>query len=216
MTTQFKRVPTADRAPAAARVAGLTAALESLAEADGQLRRQAGARAAAPEPVAWERRYQALFEALPDACFLTDGAGIIREANPAASGLIGSARKYCLGKPLTAYVLPEDAPAAREVLARAATLAEGKTLTWQGRVKPSRHNDLTWVSVRVAAIRDQDGALAGFSWLVRDVTAQRHIEEQYRSLVTEQDARLRARTAELEAIVKVQAALIAHDHAGRS
>lgn len=209
--------PTANEAvlPPDEGVAGLVAALEALVAADGCLRQQVAAHAASGRSRAWEQRYRALFEALPDACFLTDVAGVVRETNHATNGLLGYARKYCLGKPVGAFFAQETAGRIRNTLAQAATLPDGKVLTWKGHGKPQRRGGTPPVVVRVSAIRDQDGVLAGFSWLVRDVSAEHQLAERYRTLVAEQDARLRARTAELEAVVKVQSALIEQQRADR-
>ena len=204
------------RPPAKTRAADLAAAVASLTEADGQLRQQAPAHPAAQPAMDWEGRYRALVDFLPDACFITDAAGVIREANRAASSLIGFARKYALGKPLAAYFTEDNAPRVRNALTQVAGLADGKALTWEGRVKPRRRDSVLHVQVRAGVIRDGDGALVGYQWLVRDISAEYALAEQNRSLVAEQDARLRVRTAELEAVVKVQSALIEQHQADAS
>jgi PAS domain S-box-containing protein len=152
------------------RLTELVAALQALATAERQLQQQP------PEPsrqerVGWEGRYHTVFEALPDACFLTDAAGVIREANAAASRLLGFARSYCLGKPLAAYLLAEDRPAFVQALGGARRLDGGEALRWEGRIRPRRHDAPYQADIRLVAIADATGTLGGFACLVRDVTA---------------------------------------------
>ena len=215
MTTLPIGTPKTSRPRVAARTADLTAAVDSLATAERHLRQPTTALSSTPDSEAWAERYRSLVEALPDACFFTDTAGVIREANHAASGLLGFARKYCLGKPLATYILPEHAGRFRETLAQAATLGAGKVLTWQGQVKPRGMNRPAQVALRISAIRDGDGVLAGLCWLVRDVTAEEERDAALRTLQRGEDARLRTQTAELTATVRVQSALLAQERAAR-
>lgn len=49
-------------------------------------------------------RYRELFEAAPDAYFVTDAHGVIREANERAAALIGVDARFVAGKPFTVYL----------------------------------------------------------------------------------------------------------------
>ena len=215
MTTHAARPTRTSRTATADRTADLSTAVAVLTTAEQQLRHQTTASAGTPDAVAWSERYRALFEALPDPCFFTDAAGVIREANAAASRLLGFARIYCLGKPLLSYILPTDAARFRETLAQAATLTTGKVLTWQGRVKARGTNDPAQVALRVSALREGDGALAGFCLLLRDVTVAQQREAALVQLQTGEEARLRTQTAELTATVRVQQALLEQERAVR-
>ena len=199
--------PSAGRETTAA-LADLAAALRSLAVADGRLRAPVAAPPSTETAVDWERRYRSLFDAVPDACFVTDTAGVIREANPAASGLVGFARAYCIGKPLVAYIEHADAGRFADALRRATDLGDGKSLAWAGRLKPLRRRRDLRVEAHVSALRDAGGAVAGLAWFGRDVTAERDLEARHAALFAEQEERLRQRTAELDAIIKVQATLL--------
>src|SRR5213082_4161123 len=53
-------------------------------------------------------RYAEFFEFAPDAYLITDAGGGVREANQAARELLQSSRDDIVGKPLSAYVAPED------------------------------------------------------------------------------------------------------------
>ena len=47
------------------------------------------------------QRYQELFEFAPDGYLVTDALGVIREANRAASELLGIRAEFLRGKPLS-------------------------------------------------------------------------------------------------------------------
>ncbi len=49
-----------------------------------------------------------LFEQMPVACVVTDGAGVVRDANPAAEALLRSSLKLMKGRPMTQFVERED------------------------------------------------------------------------------------------------------------
>jgi CRP-like cAMP-binding protein len=53
------------------------------------------------------QRYQALLEFIPDACLLTDAAGIIQEANSAAAKLLKLPHSLLIGQSLTAFITQE-------------------------------------------------------------------------------------------------------------
>lgn len=54
------------------------------------------------------QRYRDLFEFAPDGYLVTDGQGIILEANQSAVCLLEVDWKYLIGKPLTAYIAEND------------------------------------------------------------------------------------------------------------
>lgn len=53
------------------------------------------------------QRYQELLEFIPDACLLTDAAGVIQETNSAASKLLNLSQCLLSGWSLTAFITPE-------------------------------------------------------------------------------------------------------------
>ena len=161
------------------------------------------------------RRSQTLIDFVPDAYFVTDLKGRIREANHAASRLIGFARKYCLGKPLSSFVLAEDTDTFQARLARARELTTDAAHTWEIRLRPLRKQARLDALVRVGVIREDGGAVNGLRWLLRDITAEKQQAREYAALTAEQDARLRAETAELNAIINVQSARIDQEQTAR-
>ena len=53
------------------------------------------------------QRYQALLEFIPDACLLTDAAGMIQEANSAVAKLLNLPQSLLMGRSLTAFITHE-------------------------------------------------------------------------------------------------------------
>ncbi|MBD2123556.1 helix-turn-helix domain-containing protein [Trichocoleus sp. FACHB-262] len=62
----------------------------------------------ASQSAATERqRYQELLEFIPDACLITDAAGVVQQANQAATKLLNLPPSFLTGRLLTAFVPPE-------------------------------------------------------------------------------------------------------------
>ncbi len=90
-------------------VADLQTALEELRTAEEELRAQNDELLTAQELLSDERlRYQQLFDLAPDGYLVTDAAGVIRETNQAAAGLLGRPARYLLDKPVRVFVVPDD------------------------------------------------------------------------------------------------------------
>jgi PAS domain S-box-containing protein len=198
-------------------VADAKESLEDLHAAEEELRLQGEQLAGAGWALeAARRRYQQLFDFAPDALLLTDPAGLIREANHAVSRLLGHARNYAIGKPILAYIHPAELVTCEQKLAAVRARSGYEPVAWETRFRPRRGDGPIAVSVRVAAARNERGALVGLRWAVRDISAQAaalaELEEQRRG----EERRVRARTAELEALLKIrdrELALERDDHA---
>jgi PAS domain S-box-containing protein len=142
-----------------------------------------------------------LFEFAPDAQFLTDGDGVVREANQAAEELLGVSRSYLLGKPLGVFFQ-------RTVGFRA-------TLTEAARGEHLRDRELRMhrrdagprdVSVTVSALAEQ-GANR-LLWVIRDVTERKRSERELTALKRDLEKRVRQRTRELEQTTKAKDELL--------
>src|SRR5262245_55195520 len=84
----------------------LRTALEELSVTDEELHEQNSALVTAHTIVEAERRrYQELFDFAPHGYLVTDPAGIIKEANQAASTLLVKRQDHVLGKPLAVFVV---------------------------------------------------------------------------------------------------------------
>src|SRR6202165_1634802 len=80
------------------------------------------------------QKYFELFEFAPDACFLTDSHGIIREANVAASQLLGVPTHFLAGKTLSGFF---DEPARKAYRHQLDQLRESERAGgWGGQLRP--------------------------------------------------------------------------------
>lgn len=122
----------ADADADAATIAALQEALEiinvqhaELQVAEEELREQVDELARSFGTVQVEReRYRELFNGAPDAYFVTDALGIVRDANQHAAALVGVDPRYVCGKPLSVYFGAESVLAIRT----AVTAAEGEAV----------------------------------------------------------------------------------------
>ncbi len=150
------------------------------------------------------KRYQDLFDLAPDAYLVTDAMGKVLEVNHAFGELVGRDPTQIQGKPLAAYVHPDDRRAFRQVLLRLSRGETGKE--WELRLVA----DLDRV-VLVAARATPEAADEGVvlvRWLLRDVTQRRRWEDEIRALNTELELRIDARTYEVEQMTARLAAVL--------
>jgi PAS domain S-box-containing protein len=167
--------PAVPRAPEfAAALAELGRGLEALRRAEEELLQQQAALAAAREQAEAERRrYQELFEFVPDGYLVTDRDGIIREANRAAAALLGVAPPDLVSQPLHDFVVPAGRPAFQTFLAR--LRRAGHAEAWETLVQPRQAAPIL-VALTAAVVRDPAGRPAALRWLVRDIGARRRAE----------------------------------------
>ena len=127
------------------------------------------------------QRYHALFALAPDGYLVTDAAGVIAEANQAATLLLGSTLEELLGTPLLVYVAPADRQAFQTQLAR--LRQQARVQDWELTFAPPRARpfpaDLT-VTVGHVVHETQ----ATLHWLVRDLTARKQQEAERRRTET--------------------------------
>jgi PAS domain S-box-containing protein len=172
----------------------LQASLEELRVLEEELQTQSSELAATREELESENgRYRSLFELAPDAYLVTDPLGKIVEANRAAQDLFGVSHHYLLGKVVASFVPLQERPAFRRQLLKIAdtrgVLETETRFRTRGRTLDA--------SISIAPMRTA-GALEGFRWIVRDVTSRKQAEWELRTLTVELDARVAARTKELE------------------
>jgi PAS domain S-box-containing protein len=156
----------------------LHAAMEELAAQNSDLR-------AAQQGIEVEsRRYQELFEFLPDAYLATDLAAVIREANRAAAGLLGVRANWLAGKPLNLFVDQQEHQAFYFQLAQ---LQQGGKRRWETRLVP-RGGAPFPVVIEVTPSRDLQGRLNGFLWRLGPVPQRNLAESEFEA----SEARFRA------------------------
>jgi len=125
------------------------------------------------------QKYFELFEFAPDACFLTDSHGIIREANEAASQLLGVPAQFLAGKTLRGFF---DEPARKAYRQQLDQLrGSERSDDWEIQLR-SRNGSPTDVSVSIARMTARDNSLGGYRWVVRDISKRKQAENSVREL----------------------------------
>jgi PAS domain S-box-containing protein len=155
-------------------------ALEELVAAGEEIQSQEDELVAATDRLeASASRYRELFHLTPLAYVVTDAEGVIREANRAAGALFRGDARALAGRPLAGAVVAADRTLFRGQLSdlrrgrvdRVEDLEVGLD-TGAARITP--------VAVTIAALRDENGALAGLRVLLRDVRDRKQAEEAAR------------------------------------
>jgi PAS domain S-box-containing protein len=128
-----------------------------------------------------EERFRLLVEGVTDyAIFMLDPEGRVASWNPGAERIKGWKAEEILGQPFTRFYPPEDVEAGRpqENLHRAATQGHHHEEGWRVRKDGSRF----WADVHIAAQRDEQGVLRGYTKITRDISEQRQAEEALRGM----------------------------------
>ena len=124
------------------------------------------------------QRYEELFALAPDGYLVTDLPGTIREANQAATTLLGVEPLYAQGLVLTPFVPTH--PERQDFLSFLKQITKtDATVEWEGRLKP-RSREPVDVIIRCSAIRDSAGVATEARWLIRDVTDRKRVEQAMR------------------------------------
>ena len=119
------------------------------------------------------QKYFELFEFAPDACFLTDSHGVIREANVAAGQLLGVPGQFLAGKTLPGFF---DEPARKAYRHQLDQLSGSeRSDEWEIQLRP-RGGPPTDVSVSIARMAARNKSPAGYRWFVRDISKRKHAE----------------------------------------
>jgi PAS domain S-box-containing protein len=145
-------------------------------------------------------RYRDYFRSCPDAYVVTDGHGVIREANAAAARLLGVSLQHVDGKILSAFIVRTDAEAFRTALTGLGPVAEEKLRV---SLRKRGHDEPLPVKMRGAATRDANGAILEARWTIREV-----IEPDAADRAAAEIARLEDEMRELRATMARQAKLI--------
>ncbi|MFL5578368.1 MAG: PAS domain-containing protein [Gemmatimonadaceae bacterium] len=115
-------------------------------------------------------RFKRMFDLAP-ACFLvSDPLGKILDANEASAALFNRDRNYLIGKPIAAFIDPDDRRAFRTALER--TRASTSVEEWPVAILLTRHHAVE-VLVAVRAVRDHHGKVESLYWILRDESARR-------------------------------------------
>lgn len=136
------------------------------------------------------QRYRDLFDFAPDSYLVTNIKGIVEEANCAVGKLLAIRRDRLVGKPLIVFVHKDDRSSFQ---AQLASLQERQH--WEVRFK-SREGVSFPAAINVAPVRDRQGKMVGWRWLLRDITQLKRKEQERLELIErEHAARIEAETA---------------------
>jgi PAS domain S-box-containing protein len=130
------------------------------------------------------QKYFELFEFAPDACFLTDSHGVIREANVAASQLLGMPGQFLAGKTLPDFFDEASRKSYRHQLDQLS--GSERSDEWEIQLRP-RSGPPTDVSVSIARMAARNRSPGGYRWFVRDISKQKQAESV--ALANERKAR---------------------------
>ena len=180
---------------------------------DADLQRQNADLVASRDALESERqKYFELFQLAPDAYFVTDNRGIIRDANVAASQLLGVASEFLVGKPLIPFL---DESARKNYAHQLDRLCGTDRIDdWETSVK-TRSGSSIPVSVSIGRMHGPDRKLSGYRWIVRDITGRKVAESAVRELNRELELRVASRTTQLAAANRVKDELLISERQAR-
>ncbi|MEH1899171.1 MAG: PAS domain S-box protein [Nostoc sp.] len=124
------------------------------------------------------QRYYDLFNFAPDGYLVTDGAGIIQEANHAAANLLNVRQSYLIGKPMSVFVHQTERQKFRQIMLQ---------LQEQGQVKREElriyHNEGSLdfpAELTAIAVEDNQGKTGNLRWLFRDISDRHQTQQKIR------------------------------------
>lgn len=126
------------------------------------------------------RRYQELFELIPEGCLVTDSDGRIQEANPSAVLLLRQGQEALIGQSFAAFLAQQERPGFRARLAELQGGSIERLDNWQVTLR-SRGGKSTLVTLTAQIRRDPSGRCIGYRWLLREATGGQLAEEALRN-----------------------------------
>jgi PAS domain S-box-containing protein len=122
-------------------------------------------------------RYQELFDFAPIAYLVTDGQGVIQQANHAAAAMLGGRKQFLVGVPLLFFVAPSERRAFALRLYHLGSCI-GKQTQWLLKLCPHRAPGLLVHAMVSAAAAESSSVSPLLRWALRDITLQRQAEER--------------------------------------
>lgn len=128
-----------------------------------------------------EERYRLLVNSLADyAVFAMDADGYVTSWSSGAERILGYSAAEILGQHFSVFYQPADAAAGipAQILEQARQQGYFSDQQWRMRKDGTRF----WAEVYMAAVRDADGLIKGFSRVIRDLSERKQAEEHIRYL----------------------------------
>jgi PAS domain S-box-containing protein len=190
----------------------LLAAIEELRAADEELRIQNDALATSRDALDAERlKFRELFDFAPDPYLTTDLYGTIRDANIAASRLLGVEAKLLAGRPLPSFLEESARKQYRHRLDQLCDL--GRLDDWEIWLHP-QNGARRAVAISIARA-SRKGTATEYRWMIRDITKRRDAEEAIRDLNRELELRVVSRTTQLAAANRIKDELLLSERKAR-
>ncbi|MBE8991846.1 PAS domain-containing protein [Nostoc sp. LEGE 12450] len=120
------------------------------------------------------KRYQDLFEFIPNAYLVSDRQGKIQSANRATAILFNLQQRFLVNKPLVCFIALEERQAFRCLLSQMHECECDYVQESILHIQPRKCEPFEAV-MTVAPIRDVKGKLTGLRWMVRDI---HHVSQQ--------------------------------------
>lgn len=112
-------------------------------------------------------RYQELFDLAPNGYLVTDAAGVIREANRVAAGLLNVTQRFLVGKPLFIFVAENERQTFHFKMGRLQQTEQVQE--WILRLQP-REGKPFKAALTVANVRDSQAKVVGLRMCMHNVT----------------------------------------------
>ena len=144
-----------------------------------------------------EERFKIMVEGVKDyAIFMLDPDGLVASWNVGAEEINGYARDEVIGRHVSIF-WPDGLAQRHADMALKAAEKDGRHE--EEGLRKRKDGSQFLANVVVTALWDGAGKLRGFSKITRDVTMQRHADEQLRRLYEELEVRVESRTKEVKA-----------------
>jgi len=130
--------------------------------------------------------------------------GIVTSWNQGAERIFGWTAEEILGKSITVIIPKERLAEEKEIIAR---VVRGERVDHFETVRQRKDGSRIDISLTVSPVRDREGRIIGASKVARDITERKRTQAELQRLSEHLEARVRERTAELEAFSYT----IAHD-----
>jgi PAS domain S-box-containing protein len=147
------------------------------------------------EAEAVQQQMAALVESADDAILVEDLDGLIRSWNSGARRLLGYEAAEIIGQSILRLQPEELQDEEAEILDN---FRRGRPVAHHETLRRRKDGSLVNVSLTISPIRDRAGAMIGISKIMRDISERKHYIEQLRTLNSELERRVLARTAELK------------------